>query len=121
MVLSGYSKQIGTGEWIRDRLKVINEGYIWQIYKDFRRDFRAMGYKPGSYKNFCYYFRILSDLGLIELIRKEPAKKEGTKKDIDKLIKYPQLSSDRKYYRLAKEKIEDIAWQHPRKAWENQF
>ena len=93
---------ISTSIFIREYLKTYKEDYPYNIWRRLKEFKKTAGKKCGSPVNFNNTIWNLSKLGLIKQTgRVEPADYPG---------------KERHYYALVGSKINDPAWNNPRKA-----
>jgi len=100
-----------TGLFIRDYLKEHKAAYVYEIWDALRKARLSAGVVDAegrprvcTYDNFMRnYIYTLKKIGLIELVKKEPSKKAGTK-------------LPRWYYRIVPGRENDTRWNHPQTA-----
>jgi hypothetical protein len=103
---------IGTGELIREYLSKVDMGSVMQMFRYVKARCKAEGYRPGTWRYFPDYVRRLERLGLIVEARRERIRKfRGQLQGAT-----PPQPSHRVYYRLVRERRDDLAWLNPQKA-----
>ena len=88
-----------TAIFIREYLKNKGEAYIHEMWKAFRSYCIENGYTPPTRQSFGNYVYLLRRLGLIRLVRKARGDR----------------STERHYYSLNLDKVDDEAWRDPMK------
>ena len=92
-----YSHNLGL--LIRDILLEKKESYVYEVLKEAKSRLNTF---KGSYDTFRRYFYILRKLGLIEKVKEEKVPEENI-----------PFEAVRIYYRIAKGKETDPAWEDP--------
>lgn len=96
---------------IRDYLLEHEEGYAWQIAEKVISEFEGTGYQPPTHSSVAQIMHSCEELGLIELVRTEPSERME-----EEPTEETRKRKQRKIYKIAEGKEDDIRWRDPVKA-----